>query len=290
MNYDNNPHQNLILYTRRGEEISGPFPAGQITRYILLGRVRLDDELSEDQISWKRVSGWDNIVPDVLNLDMSIPENREKLEAAKRWADERRVGREDGKQERRAPETEEIVHYREVREQVIEHSRRPLHGTLFLLLTLTVVATILWFAYLYTPSDDYAVADCQAPAGPGVVWNNCNMDGRSLHAADLSSAHIENASLNLAKADKANFTSSKLSYSSFNSASLQDANFSSAQMVGASLRNSDLRGANLNNANLAYADLTDALLEGTDLKGVILDHAYWIDGTKCAPGSKGECK
>ena len=37
---------NAGWFTRREGVIRGPFPAGEITRYILLGRIRLDDELS----------------------------------------------------------------------------------------------------------------------------------------------------------------------------------------------------------------------------------------------------
>jgi len=41
-----------IWYTRRGSEVKGPFPIGQIRRYVLLGRIRETDEVSTDGETW----------------------------------------------------------------------------------------------------------------------------------------------------------------------------------------------------------------------------------------------
>jgi hypothetical protein len=46
----------IAWYTRREGIVRGPFEPGHITRYILLGRIRLDDELSH--VQWRRCCLW----------------------------------------------------------------------------------------------------------------------------------------------------------------------------------------------------------------------------------------
>lgn len=287
--------KSVTLYTRRDGEVKGPFPAGQVIRYILLGRVRLSDEVSEDKHNWTRVEQRPDLIPEAMGLDLSIPENRERYEAALRWADERRLphgeSEEEISPERRKPENEEVLAYRQIREEVIATPpRRGYKGNLFLLLTVVSLGVVIWIAVQWTPPPPQIIPDCQAAAAPGVIWDNCRLDGLELQGADLNGAHIRNASLNGVKAEKANFSNSQLQYTSFNLAQLAGADFSSAQMVGAGLRDADLRDANLSNADLSYADLTDAVLEGATLEGAKLDHAYWIDGSICAQGSVGQCQ
>ena len=287
--------KSITLYTRRDGVVKGPFPAGQIIRYILLGRVRPNDEVSEDTHIWTRVDQRPDLIPDVMGLDLSIPENRERFEAARRWADERRLSHDEAEEEvspeRRKPEAEEVLAYRQTREEMIAASpRRGYRGILFLLSTVVILGVIIWVAVQWTPPPPQIIPDCKAVAGPGVVWDNCRLDGIELRGKDLNTAHIRNASLNGVEAENANFSNSQLQYTTFNLAKLAGADFSSAQMVGASFRDADLRGANLSQADLSYANLTDAVLEGAKLEGAKLDHAYWVDGSICAKGSVGQCQ
>ena len=104
----------LLWYTRREGVVRGPFSAENITRYILLGRICLDDELSQDHEAWlpanecssmlpgelSRLSGWDDyqcLVAARLKADERKAErrcqncsNREKCHAEKRQGPDRR--------------------------------------------------------------------------------------------------------------------------------------------------------------------------------------------------------
>jgi len=292
---DEESSKSITLYTRRDGVVKGPFPAGQISRYVLLGRVKPSDEVSEDKHNWSRVDQRADIMPEVLNLDLSIPENRERYDAARRWADERRLPHEVEQGEispdRRKPEAEEVLAYRQTREEVIASPpRRKYRGNLILLSTILILALVTWVALEWTPSPPQIIPDCKAIAGPGVVWDNCRMDGRELRNLDLRGAHIRNASLNGIAAQNSNFSNSQLQYTSFNLAMLSGADFRSSKLVGASFRDADLRGADLRGADLSYANLTDAILENAKLEGAKLDHAYWVDGSLCAKGSVGQCQ
>lgn len=68
-------------------------------------------------------------------------------------------------------------------------------------------------------------------------------------------------------------------------ADLSVVNLTGANLAGADLTGADLSGAILFDANLEGANLTDVLLKGTNLS-----NAIWMDGSKCAEGSIGECK
>jgi hypothetical protein len=69
--------------------IRGPFTAENITRYILLGRIRLDDELSEDRDSWSTANYFSELLPpEVQNL--SNWDDYQQLVEARREVDERK--------------------------------------------------------------------------------------------------------------------------------------------------------------------------------------------------------
>ncbi|WP_455366758.1 hypothetical protein [Kaarinaea lacus] len=130
---------NQLWYTRRHKEIRGPFPTGQITRYILLGRIVETDQLSTDQISWQPVSDVPELIPDELKLDLSIPENQEKLRIARMREDEREAGDRREKQrqtnskehknytrrggDRRSSESSDVIRHREIKTQLLESLR-----------------------------------------------------------------------------------------------------------------------------------------------------------------------
>ena len=130
---------NQLWYTRREKEIRGPFPAGLITRYILLGRIREDDQLSVDQLSWQLVNEVSELVPEELKLDLSLPENQEKLRIARLREDEREASDRRSKQstndndsnlkqrsgiERRKSETDDVKRHREIKDQLLASLRK----------------------------------------------------------------------------------------------------------------------------------------------------------------------
>lgn len=96
-------------YTRRSGIVRGPFSAEYITRYILLGRIRLDDELSQDRINWSRANNFGEFLsPELANL--SSWEDYQQLVMARMQADERRG-------ERRCRDNNAQGHYPERRKQ-----------------------------------------------------------------------------------------------------------------------------------------------------------------------------
>jgi hypothetical protein len=82
----------LQWYSRREGVIRGPFSAEQITRYLLLGRVRLDDELSTDKSAWSPANFFsDMLPPEVTNL--TSWDDYQKLVEARMLVDERKSER-----------------------------------------------------------------------------------------------------------------------------------------------------------------------------------------------------
>ena len=181
-----------LWYTRRGGEIRGPFPARQVTRYILLGRIREDDELSQDRANWNPVHDCLDLIPEEMK-SLKTEEDYQRLELARMREDERCASdRRDTTQrmdvpatecrragERRKPETDVMLRHRKVRNMVFQTPQtgvRNVSTGALIVLIVCVVAVILFFAR-FTPKDSGHVADCDAPAAPHVNWNNCRRPG-----------------------------------------------------------------------------------------------------------------
>ena len=82
----------VTWYTRREGVIRGPFDTGHVTRYILLGRIRLDDELSHDQLSWRPTRTVASLLPaEMVNLQGW--KDYQQLVEARMHVDERRQQR-----------------------------------------------------------------------------------------------------------------------------------------------------------------------------------------------------
>ncbi|WP_270937962.1 pentapeptide repeat-containing protein [Falsiroseomonas oryzae] len=146
-----------------------------------------------------------------------------------------------------------------------------------------------------------ALAACTDPPAPEVVWRRCLLDGRDLSGADLSRAHLRDASFQRgrlggtrlvgADATDARFVSADLTGADMTEATLREADFTRATLRGAKLMRTDMRRARLFRADLTGADLTGAELGGADLSGATLDGARWTDGQRvCAVGSVGTCQ
>lgn len=54
-------------YVRRDGAVRGPFLDKYVGRYILLGRIRLNDELSQDTKSWQPVMNFPQLFPEELS-------------------------------------------------------------------------------------------------------------------------------------------------------------------------------------------------------------------------------
>lgn len=82
----------LRWYSRREGVIRGPFTAEDITRYLLLGRIRPDDELSTDRAAWASADSFSEMLPpEVTNL--TYWDDYQKLVEARMQVDERRSER-----------------------------------------------------------------------------------------------------------------------------------------------------------------------------------------------------
>jgi uncharacterized protein YjbI with pentapeptide repeats len=314
-----------LWYTRRGSEVRGPFPAPQISRFILLGRIYDTDELSTDQHHWQKVSDVPVLVPEELKADLSDPEARERLMIARMREDERSARDRRGKGEEGAPpeerrqrseddrrrhEEEKMLRHREIKTAIAEAAvqRRNHYFLRGVLATLTIAALIVG-AWYYQPWQSQDAVDCNAMPQPWVNWSNCLMEGVRLATADLRGARMRNANLaggdlrgsQLGGADMAytNLVGTKLTGAhmgqvalvgaNLRNAELKDADLKEANMAYAILQNADLSGADLSNADLSNADLQGANLKSARLAGAKLDNAIWIDGQVCATGSLGSC-
>ncbi len=92
------PEQQPCWYMRRQGIVRGPLSAQHVTRYILLGRIRLLDELSTDRTTWRCVNSYTELLPPELS-DLSNWDNYQQLVVTRMLVDER-------KRERRVSQAE----------------------------------------------------------------------------------------------------------------------------------------------------------------------------------------
>ncbi len=62
-------HQDGSLVRTKGRTGRGPSPAEQISREILLGRIRQNDELSTDGENWRPLRTLPQLVPEVMQTN-----------------------------------------------------------------------------------------------------------------------------------------------------------------------------------------------------------------------------
>jgi hypothetical protein len=296
--------QRVLWYTRRDGVVRGPYPQKQISRYILLGRIRDSDELMPADGGWDLLGAYPDLIPEVMKLPPT-EENYQKLLRARMREDERQPGdrrdrdtdtpehikeRRSGA-DRRRPEVDDVLRYRELKFQVSHTSNKA--GKQYRYPVLVAVLVLLGFAISYaleTVEPDYLPPDCTSAPRPGVNWDNCNQIGLVANKSNLVGAHIRSARMDSAQLYAARLTGAELQYTSLNLSNLQGADLSYANLLGVTLRGSDLRDTRLIKANLSYANLSGASIEGADFTDAILDHTIWVDQQPCAPGSIGVCK
>ncbi len=294
----------VLWYTRRDGVVRGPYPDRQISRYILLGRIRDNDELkSDDDGQWAPVSDYPHLIPEVMKLP-PCEESHQLLLMARMREDEREPGdrrernpdvpqavkeRRSG-QERRQSESGEALRHRELKYQVAHSAHR--NGNLYRYPLIFTVAVLIGFAVSFLLKNiqpDEVPPDCSSLPRPGVNWSNCNLSGAKLEGANLVGAQLSNTRLELAHLSKTNLSGARLDYARLDFANLAGADLSATNFFGATLRGVNLRGARLVKSNLAYANLSGADIEGADLGEAVLDNAIWVNERTCLPGSRGRC-
>lgn len=281
----------------------GPYPAGLVSRYILLGRLHESDEVSKDGHEWRKIKDVPDLIPKILRGDTSDPLFQERLQAARRWADERNYDRraEALKQdvvsgmrqggERREMEEMPTVTHRLSRLSREQESLAGKQGVWNLSIAFGVLAVALGlFLINYSPRPPALGSDCQSPAAPRVNWSNCVLDGVHAEEHDLTGAIMYSASLTGANFRRSTLTGSNLSYAGLSISNLSGADMRHAILTGANLRGANLSGALLDDADLSYADLKGANLAGASLNHAKLANVIWVDGKRCLPQSIGGCQ
>lgn len=290
-------------YVRRRGVVKGPYPAGLVSRYILLGRLEESDEVSGNGRDWLLVKDVPELIPKILKGDISDPLIQERLQAARRWADERNRNRrsdtenqsatQENRQgdDRRDLEEPDLVEHRlsrtsRGREILAEYQNR----WIMLMVAGTVAVAAGIFILFYTPPPPSLGTDCQSLSVPHVNWSNCVLDGAHLEERDLSGAMLFSASLTGANLRHSTLKGSNASYASLSISNLEGADLRQATLIGVNLRRAKLTNAILDDANLSYADLVGADLTGASLQNAKLGNAIWTDGKRCLPQSVGTCQ
>jgi len=292
-----------LWYIRHEGVVSGPFPSGGVRRFVLLGRVSLQDEVSSDREIWQGVAQVPEVVPPEVRkalagglLNEILParlgeDERTGLDRRKRSeAAPTRKQLQERKGERRQEEPELVQRHRlaktELRRQLQQRKRSWPAVLVFGLLVLAAVGYGIYLGNGPVITDP----DCMARPAPGVNWRNCRLPGLQAEFSDLRGAVLSNAQLPDARFSGSNFTAADLRYAVLNGADLSHGDFHNARMMGAGLRNANLAYADFTGADLRFAVLAGAHLSGAVLTGARLDNALWVDGRKCLPGSLGECR
>ncbi len=302
-----------VWFIKRGEDVKGPFPAKLITRFILVGRLAMDDELSIDRFSWQRVESFPELIPQELQNNLKDPVARERLAAAMRSEDDRSgkdrregdwqnaltIKRQRSAKERRQCEALAEIKYRNNRasRQVHEKRQRYEQEQKFKRLQKWQIGVLVTFLFVGSmaalffipPASHIPNPDCHASPRSGINWSNCQLQGIMLQGADLTNAYLRNANLSSASLIGSSLKGVDFAYGSLTMADLTSVNLSQADLTGANLRKANLSNANLTAANLSYADLSGAVLAGAKLSFTILDKAIWVDGRICSTGSIGQC-
>ena len=279
-------------YIRVNQKPQGPFPNQLIGSYLILGRIDLDTEVSQDEIHWSPVRNYKALVPEVV-LNAHTPEGAKALMLARVREDERRTKTAEDEVDddrRMEDETQVIKLHRQLRDDILtRYHKEP--GKNARNISFIVLSVVLFIAaiILYQPGSIHSGADCDAPAQSGVNWSACNKQGQNFAALDLNTSNFKSAQLNDADFSRARLDDSDLSYASLFKAQMQQTGLQNALLIGANLRQANLRSANLQGADLSYSELIGAKLDGALLINARFDHALWINGKTCLAGSVGAC-
>jgi len=290
-----------LWYIRRGTVVRGPFTQEKITQFLLLGKIKIDDEFSLDHKRWQIATQ----LPELLSLIVFEQAEdalwQQHAVEKKDWGAQREALKNKPRQQPYEQAARDgMVELESLTPAEIEISvadnierlhkgkqvSRPLVG--FVVFSLLSVMIIM--IYLKQPEPEIAAIDCTVAASPRVNWNNCQMEAALLSGKNLMGAAMQN--MNLMRADLTNsqLSNADLSFSNLSASVLSGADLRQAVLVGVSLRGADLGGAIFDGADLSYADFRGARVSGASFRGVKLDKAKWVDGRLCAIASLGLCQ
>jgi hypothetical protein len=278
-------------YIRKDGEITGPFNGSVIMNHLIVGRLKMQDEVSADKQHWLPLSQQTALHPDSkiddknrrrLDERSGLDRRREKsavVDAGIERGPDRRSLEPELSQRRRLLHRQLMQQYRQRRERLFW----PLMATFSLLIALTLLATF------FPTTLPLPLPNCNAAASPGVNWNNCLKSRVDLANQDLSAAKMRNSQLDNANLMNTLLDKADIAYANLRFANLSYSRLQNASLFGSNLSQADLSNADLRGADLAYADLRHAKLGGADLTGARLAHTIWIDGRTCADNAVGQC-
>lgn len=297
---DNENTKRRLWFVRRNGQVKGPYPSGTVRRFVLLGRVQMEDQISPNRKRWQPVAEVPEVIPpevrkafaegDPEQLIVSRMREDERNGRERRVKSDDEVYRQRRKGERRQAELEIMQQHRKAKTDLLERRRkRPLPVTAMVVTATLVLLAIGFGLYLGAPPA-IPDPDCNAAPAPGVNWRNCRLDGVVLEGFDLNEALINNGRMQRARLSGSQLNRGQLDYLDLSQADLSYAELKQATLKGATLRGADLSYADLSGADLSFADLTGANLGGARLDQVRLDNAIWTSGEQCSPGSLGVCR
>jgi len=299
-----NDREHELWFTQKDGVVRGPHPSGLISRFLLLGRLTLDDEISPDRENWRPVREFPRLVPEALHQG-DTPEARERLLQARLREDERlRERRSSGPVppevqdmrvgERRQPEPETMIRHRRQRAEWLARPRESMDAAMrgpipWVVAGAAIVMAVILLVWSMDGVESGTLPDCHLPPAPEVNWSYCRMASLDLRGVDLSRANLRNTDFLGTRLDGARLRDADLSYADLRRTRLDGADLRGAVLTGATLQaavltRADLEGADLSYVNVLGADLTEARLDGA-----ILDRAIWTDGRICATSSIGTC-
>jgi hypothetical protein len=292
---DNANNTRHSWYVRHAGRISGPFLAGHIQRELLLGHFRASDEVSHDQRNWSAIDSHPELIPEILKADLEDPLVRDRLAAARRWADDGEGGSSLSGQPEFDPEhpdhrQDDHGHAPMLEEKLKRTRLDRWRNNILSLLILSVIGGLIYFYFSRTEPVTDTPVECGSPPRPGINLSNCFLQGVSYTGMDISGARLNNVNLTGADLRRVDLSRSDLSYSLLSLAVIEGANLHGARLVGTDLNAANLRNTDLGDADLSYANLYGADISGADFSGARLDQTRWIDGRLCQPGSTGTCR
>ncbi len=269
-----------LWYIKRKGQIKGPFPTGLMSQNILLGRIHPDDQISLDKQLWKKASSVKEVMPDVIK-HRDDPNYKERLKAARRWADERQHVRQVG-----ANGKERIFKVRKKMTHLGIKTLSPL-GIISVSLVLMMFVGIF---FVFTPEQSSTEIDCQARATDNGIYDSCHLQRKIFNQVSLKNSSFKNALLQNSQFKGADLRQSQLDYANLSMADLSLANMSQSSLKAVDLRGANLYRADLSHTDLSYADLTGANGKEVKLTGAILKNTIWFNGQICNKASVGRCK
>ncbi|MCW8931093.1 MAG: pentapeptide repeat-containing protein [Gammaproteobacteria bacterium] len=268
-----------LWYLKAKGRIKGPFASGLISKNILLGRIQPNDLLSQDKENWRKASSIREIMPDVIK-HRNDANYKERLKAARRWADERDEVREldvNGEEKIYTPRKK------------VTHLKIKTTGILGLIGLIVLFSGLIFALFMFTPDDPLAQIDCSAKAQNDIVYDGCHLQRKDFSNQSLKNSSFKNSLLQNTHFVKAQLQESHLDYANLSHSDLSGANLTQASLRAVDLRSAVLVGTIFTKADLSYADLTGAKASKIKITGTKLAHTIWFDGRVCAKESVGRC-